>query len=525
MALQNLPIGIQSFEYLRANDFLYVDKTEDVYRMVTTGKPYFLSRPRRFGKSLLVSTLDCLFSARKDLFEGLYIYDKWDWTRKHPVVRIDFGSKAYRSVELLNQSLSDSLRLVALDSGIELQSQTVPGKLEELIVKLHRQTGETVAVLVDEYDKPIIDNLSDLTLAGEIRETLHDFYQVLKAADDHLRLIFLTGVSKFSKVSIFSGLNNLIDLTLSRNAATICGYTQEELQSYFDPYIEELAQIHEQTKQETVESIKRHYNGYSWNGKDFVYNPFSTLSLFREKEFTDYWFASGTPTFLVNLIRERNDVQSVTEPFEIQANSFDAFDIEHINTRLLLFQTGYLTVKSVRKDPFTGKTGYVLALPNEEVKDGLTTHLVSAFSACTVSGASALQQQMMRQLFAGDTSAFNRNLKALVANIPYQLHVPAEKYYHSLFLLWLNMLGFKVDAEVLTNTGRIDAVWTWEDRVVIAEVKYAAEGNPDTLIAEAFAQIGEKKYFERYLGQNRRICLLAVAFAGREITGEMRELK
>jgi hypothetical protein len=523
-ALQNLPVGIQSFEYLRANNFLYVDKTEDIYRMVTTGKPYFLSRPRRFGKSLLVSTLDCLFSAKKNLFEGLYIYDQWDWTRKYPVVRFDMGGMAYRTEEALEKSLSDSLKRIARDCDTELQAQTLPGKLEELIINLHRQTGEQVVVLIDEYDKPIIDNLSDLAFADTIRKTLHDFYQVLKASDDHLRLIFLTGVSKFSKVSIFSGLNNLIDMTLDPRFSTICGYTQQELETCFAAYLDDFAQQSNITLPELLDEIRFNYNGYSWDGTHSVYNPFSTLLLLAKKQFIDYWFESGTPTFLVDLIKARNDIQPIIGPFELNANAFNAFEIANIDIKLLLFQTGYLTVKSVRKNRVSDTLSYLLDIPNEEVRIGLMTHLFAGFAESSISNTATARDNMMEQLLDGDTSAFDRNLKALIANIPYQLHVPEEKYYHSLFLLWLNMLGFKVDAEVSTNIGRIDAVWTWKERVVITEVKYAREGNPDALLAEAFAQIREKKYSERYHGQNKRIALLAVAFAGREVTCEMMEL-
>jgi hypothetical protein len=491
--------------------------------MVTTGKPYFLSRPRRFGKSLLVSTLDCLFSARKDLFEGLYIYDQWDWTRKHPVIRFDFGGINYQTAEDLKKDLIDKIDKYARQYGLTLSRQG-SGRFAELIEELHGKIGEQVVVLVDEYDKPIIDNLSDLAFADTIRKTLHDFYQVLKASDDHLRLIFLTGVSKFSKVSIFSGLNNLMDLTLDPRFSTICGYTQPELEACFAAYLDDFAQELNTTVPELLDKIKFNYNGYSWDGINSVYNPFSTLQLLAKKQFTDYWFESGTPTFLVDLIKTRNDVQSVMEPFEMTSNNFDAFEIANIDIKLLLFQTGYLTIKSVQQNPFSGRPEYVLALPNEEVRSGLMTHLLATFSAHTVSETFTFQQQMMKQLLSGDTSAFDRNLKALIANIPYQLHVPEEKYYHSLFLLWLNMLGFKVDAEVSTNIGRIDAVWTWKERVVIAEVKYAREGNPEALLAEAFAQIREKKYSERYSGQNKRIALLAVAFAGREVTCEMTEL-
>jgi hypothetical protein len=524
MALQNLPVGIQSFEKLRSENYLYVDKTELVYDLAKSVTPYFLSRPRRFGKSLLVSTLDCLFSGKKELFEGLYIYDKWDWSHKNPVVRIDFGSKAYRSTELFYQSLFDLLQNVATAAGFTLENQTIPTKFEELLTKLHQKSGETVVVLVDEYDKPIIDNLNNMELAGEIRQILHDFYQVLKAADDHLRFVFLTGVSKFSRISIFSGLNNLNDLTMSDKYTAVCGYTQKELLSYFDSYIEELAISEAQTKDDIIKQIKDNYNGYSWDGKTFVYNPFSTLKLFNEKKFIDYWFESGTPTFLVDLIKKRNDIQSVLKPFELSPDDFNAFEITNINTGLLLFQTGYLTIKSIRKNPFSSYPLYTLGIPNEEVNKGLTKYLLAAFANSQVADIGPITFQMMEQLLCGNATAFNRNLKAMIAHIPYQLHIPEEKYYHSLFILWLNMLGFKVDAEIPTNIGRIDAVWTWNERVVITEIKYAKEGDLDKLMEEAFSQIHEKKYSERYYGQNKRIALLAIAFANREINSKMIEM-
>jgi hypothetical protein len=325
-------------------------------------------------------------------------------------------------------------------------------------------------------------------------------------------------------VSIFSGLNNLIDLTLDPRFSTICGYTQQELETCFMAYPDDFAQQSNTTVPELLDKIKFNYNGYSWDGINPVYNPFSTLQLFAKKQFIDYWFESGTPTFLVKLIKEHNDIQSVLEPFELNADAFNAFEIQSIDTKLLLFQTGYLTVKSVHKDPFDGYLLYTIAIPNEEVRKGLTKHLLAGYANCRIPEINQIGSLMMRQLFNGDASGFDRNMKALIANIPYQLHVPKEKYYHSLFLLWLNMLGFKVDAEISTNIGRIDAVWTWEEHVVIAEVKYAAKGNPDALIAEAFAQIHEKKYYERYNGQNKHIILLAVAFAGKKITSEMKEL-
>jgi hypothetical protein len=521
--LQKLPIGIQSFEKLRSEKFLYIDKTEAIYRLVSSGNPYFLSRPRRFGKSLLISTLDCLFSGKKELFEGLYIYDKWDWSKTNPVIRFDFGSQNYQNAAKLEEDLIDKVNEYAAQYEIEL-SRSWSARFAELIEKIHEKTGKTVVVLVDEYDKAIIDNLKDAELAANIRIALHNFYQILKATDDHLRFIFLTGVSKFAKVSIFSGLNNLIDLTLSKDAVNICGYTQEELLTCFDAYIDELAQSERLTKNETIAQIKQSYDGYSWDGENFVYNPFSTLQLFKEKKFIDYWFVSGSPTFLIDILKKRNDIHMLTKPFTIPSGALDAFDIEKISTKVLLFQTGYLTVKAAKRSLFGREINFVLDIPNEEVRRGLMTHLVAAYSATDVPDVAFSKEQMMEQLFEGDGAAFERSLQQLFAHIPYQLHIPREAYYHSLFLLWLNLLGFKADAEVSTDKGRIDAVWIWQERVVITEIKYAEQGETEPLLEDALSQIRKRSYFERYHGENKRIAMLAIAFAGKNIASRMMEI-
>ena len=521
--LQNLPVGIQSFADLRSNNYLYVDKTEHIYRMIVTGKPYFLSRPRRFGKSLLVSTMEAVFQGRKELFEGLYIYDKWDWSRKYPVIRLDFGGMSYDTPDMLKTSLSDFVIDTAFTHDILLRKTETADRFGELIKKLHNLYNQQVVVLIDEYDKPIIDNLKELEVANNIRKVLHNFYQVLKSVDEHLRFIFLTGVSKFSKVSIFSGLNNLDDLTIHPQYSTICGYTQQELETNFDSYIEALAKYRNVSKQTAVDEIKCWYDGYSWDGKISVYNPFSTLQLFKKNQFIDYWFASGTPTFLVDLIRKRNDVKDVTQPFEMSASGFDAFEITTLNTRLLLFQTGYLTIKKEVEDPFSPMPQYLLDIPNEEVRRGLMTHLLADFSQYSIVETPIMKNRMMKQLFNGDATALENSLREMFARIPYQLHVPREAYWHSLLLLWLNLLGFKVDAEIQTNTGRIDAVWTWEERVVVAEVKYAVKESLDALLDDAMNQIRERRYWERY-GNDKRIALLAVAFANREIGCRMEEL-
>jgi hypothetical protein len=311
---------------------------------------------------------------------------------------------------------------------------------------------------------------------------------------------------------------------MSPDYATICGYTQSELEFYFADYIKQFAQSKHTSEQELLERIKRWYNGYSWDGTTSVYNPFSTLLLLIEKEFRDYWFATGTPTFLVNLIKERNDVRLFHEPIRIQSSGFDSFDYKTLDTKLLLFQTGYLTVKSTVPQRFGDGLEYTLGIPNKEVHCSLTEHLLASFAAYPMPDTAPMRDRMLGQLWDGDVRAFERSMQAMFACIPYQLHVPLEAYYHSLFLLWLDLLGFNLFAEVSTDKGRLDAVWTWEERVVIVEIKFSEKGATEPLLKEAFAQIHERRYYERYAGGNHRIALLAVAFAGKEIACKMEEL-
>ena len=522
--MKPLPIGIQSFADLRKNGYLYVDKTEDIYRMITSGKTYFLSRPRRFGKSLLLSTLEAIFKGKKELFEGLYIDDKMNW-ESHPVIKIDWSKIKHTSSQEMEVDMSDYLKGVAENYQILLTREYASGKFDELIVRLHEKFGKQVVILVDEYDMPILDALKKPDVVNDVRGFLQSFYQIIKANDDHLRFVFLTGVSKFAKVSVFSGLNNPDDITMDDKYASICGYTQEELTSYFSEHITDFALSEKVSESEIVESIRGWYNGFSWDGRTFVYNPFSTLILFNKKRFSDYWFASGTPTFLIDLIRERNDVKLLLESTQIQASGFDSFEPAAIDTKLLLFQTGYLTVKSVARSRFGEEVVYTLDVPNREVRQALMTHFTAAYTAFPLSDTAPMRERMLGQLLDGDADAFERAVQEMFARIPYQLHIPREAYYHSMLLLWLNLLGFDVMGEIPTDKGRIDAVWTWEDRVVIAEIKYAGKGSCETLIDAALTQIKKNRYHERYAGENRRIAFLAIAFAGKKIACRMEEVQ
>ena len=522
--MKALPIGIQSFEKMRKKGCLYVDKTREILQLITSGDIYFLSRPRRFGKSLLVTTMAEIFQGNKSLFEGLYIYDKYDWTTHYPVIIIDWNRVYHATAEAMESEMGIFLDRIASSYQISLTQTYASGKFEELISRVYEKTGSQVVVLVDEYDMPLLDVLNNPVELGLIRTFLQSFYKVLKGTDGFLKFVFFTGVSKFAKVSIFSGMNSPEDITMDKKYATICGYTQEELEANFEEYIHEFARESEATYNEIITSIRQWYNGYSWDGTTTVYNPFSTLLMFSKMELTNHWFSTGTPTFLINQIKKRNDVKYLLEPVQVSSDGFDNFEPDSISTKLLLFQTGYLTVKRVAKKRFGAGLTYTLGIPNEEVRQSLMNHLVSSYAECEVTDTVELRDYMLQELFDGDVSAFQRNMQAMFANIPYQLHIPCDAYYHSLLLLWLNMLGFKALGEVSTSIGRIDAVWTWEDRVVIAEVKHSEKSTLETLLQEAFDQIHDRRYYEGYAGDNRRIALLAIAVAGREIECRMEEL-
>ncbi|GHS87954.1 ATPase AAA [Bacteroidia bacterium] len=535
--MKNLPIGIQSFEKLCEGDYLYVDKTETIHRLITSGQVFFLSRPRRFGKSLLVSTLEAIFKGQKELFDGLWIQDKVDWTQlNHPVIRIDFGQTTNTTPQELTDSLFCFLTDTASKYDIILGNTGLPSRFSELIAKLHQSTGRQVVVLIDEYDKAILDNMSNTDVMQANKEVLHGFYQVLKATDEHLRFVFLTGVSKFAGVSIFSGLNNLRDITLLEEYTTICGYTQAELEHYFSEYLPALAKHVGMTSSETMESICRWYDGYSWDGKTAIYNPFSTLLIFANKEFGNYWFNTGTPTFLIKLLMQRDQLSSILEPIVAEATEFNSFDPQEISEIPLLFQTGYLTIK--HKELIEGVPQYTLEMPNREVKESLLQYLLNAYSRYPVGQESALMRRMQKQLLDNDAVGLEKSLREMLANIPYQLHIGKEAYYHSLLLLWLKLLGFDVAGEVNTNKGRIDAVWKIKECMVIAEVKFQVqEENISALLDKAIKQIKEKHYAERFddgasTGSAtestnpviKKVLLLGVAFAGKEIGCRMEEL-
>lgn len=508
--MQKLPIGIQDFRTLREGGYKYIDKTEAIFRLMR-GKNYFLSRPRRFGKSLTLSTLKEIFSGSKELFKGLWIEDQWDWTKKHPVIHISFSYINYQS-KGLEEALYQELSSIAESFGLSLKDDTLKSSFAILLRELSAKEGRIV-LLIDEYDKPIIDYLDDLSQADENRDTLKSFYSVLKDSDPYLQMLFITGVSKFSKVSIFSDLNHLDDLTLDPNYADLTGYTQTEVEANFQDYIEKLSPQISNPSKTFLEQLKYWYNGYSWDGKTRMYNPFSVLSFFKKGTFQNFWFTTGTPSFLIKAIKDQRIRPESLEEKKVNLSFFDKFSLRNLDVFSLLFQTGYLTIKDIR--PRGGTFQYTLAYPNQEVKNAFINNLFEEFAFKKPSEAADTVWDIEDTLTAGDVEGFISRLRALFADIAYHL-LPVkvgknqrpfawEGYYQSVIYLLLRLLGVSVACEVFTNKGRIDAVVQTEVYVYLIEFKLI---DPDF----AMAQMKERQYFEKYLSVSQKVILLAIAF-------------
>ena len=496
--MQKLPIGLQNFQELRTGDYLYVDKTPVLRQLVETGKYYFLSRPRRFGKSLLVSTLSELFQGNQALFEGLWIHDQWDWTQKNPVIHLSLNSIGYKEIGL-EKALALRLEKIAASYGLTLQMESNALRLQELIEQLAESFGK-VAVLIDEYDKPIIDYLDDLPQAEHHRDLLKSFYSVLKDADPYLRLVLLTGVSKFSRVSIFSELNNLLDLTLHPDYATMLGYTQSELEHYFEERINEISPRFG-GRESLLQRIKEWYNGYTWDGEHYVYNPFSILSFFSQKQFRNFWFETGTPTFLVKLLNRTQ--QYDLENMRASAAVFSSFELDRIDPKALLFQTGYITIKSVDENQT-----YTLSYPNKEVRDSLLQYLLAEYTQSYPSDTPIHTQQMKDALQADDLEGFAEALNRLFASIPYQIFIAdKEAYYHSVTYLALSLMGSYIQAELSQARGRPDAVVHTEKVIYVMEFKL------DQSAEEALAQIKAKGYAQPYFQPGKTVKAIGIRFS------------
>ena len=498
--MKNLPLGRQIFSELIEGNYLYIDKTRDIYNLLTDGgKYYFLSRPRRFGKTLLISTLKEIFSGNKKLFKGLWIYDKLTW-EKHPVIHLDFLGMEYDSRQRLIETLEFLVNQNAKNHGLGLTEKRYDKRFKELILELSKTNK--VVILVDEYDKPLIDFVDKNDIAKENRDVLKTFFGNIKGADEYIRFVFITGVSKFSKVSVFSDLNNLRDITLSKAFSTMLGYTQEELLYYFNDRIDKMA---EGEKDQLVVDIKNWYNGYSWDGKKFVYNPLSILQLFKEERFGNYWFSTGTPTFLIKSLRKnRVDIKRL-ENYETTKLLFDSHEIEQLNVFALLFQTGYLTIKEIKQISRTQDI-YRLSFPNEEVKESFLDYLAADYTGKLPDEISYQVYKLQETIIDDNLDDFFVLLKSIFASIPYEIFIrEKEAYYHTVIYLLLKLLGIHLKIEVGTNIGRIDGVIETKSHVYILEFKVGKA-------FEALEQIKSKRYYEKYLAGPQKIKIIGVGF-------------
>ena len=498
---RKLPIGIQTFRDIREGGYYYVDKTAYVRRLVDEGKYYFLSRPRRFGKSLLVDTLKELFEGNEPLFRGLEIHGHRDWSVCRPVVRLTFGGGHFSKPGGLHDSLMIQLDQLEEDEGIESRYHTAPARFHHLIRTLHRRRGRGVAVLVDEYDKPILDALGTPEIARSNRNELRDLYATIKACDEHLRFAFLTGVSKFSKVSLFSGLNNLEDITMDPRYSAICGYTEADLDEVFTP---ELAGLDR-------EAVREWYNGYNWLGDHNVYNPFDALLLFRRRRFGAWWFETGTPSFLVETLARRRIVSVDLEGMSGTDALLSSFDVEAIEPEALLFQTGYLTI--IGEDDVGGLPLYRLGYPNREVRQSLNEHLLRAMTpheSRRLNASVRLHELLAMNDFEGLETLF----RALLSSIPYEWHTRNEiaryeGYYASVFYSHFAAAGLDVTVEDSTSHGRVDMAVRFRGNVYLFEFK-VVEATPE---GAAMEQMRERAYADKYRHLGQPVYLVAVEFS------------
>ena len=499
------PIGIQNFEKIRKEGYAYVDKTALIHRLATTGTYYFLSRPRRFGKSLLVSTMEAYFKGKKELFEGLAMEDlEKDWV-EYPVLHLDLNGSKYMDPEDLDTTLDQHLNDWEADFGITPRYKKLYARFKDVIEAAYKKTGQKVVILIDEYDKPIVDNLVNPTLADYYKNVLQGFYSVMKAKDGKIRFGFLTGVSKIGKLSVFSGLNNLKDISMVKEYADICGLSEYELHKYFDESVTELGEANELTKDGCYLKLKDMYDGYHFTPNSVgVYNPFSLLNAFSDREFKEYWFETGTPTLLVNAMKQTSfDVTTLSDNVEVASDDLSGMQ-DIVNRPIpLFFQTGYLTIKDYDKE----FNIYTLGFPNDEVKNGFLKFIFSYYVPINPAEGNTTTAKLAKALRTGAPDVFMRTLEALFANTTYQIQGDAEKDFQYAMYIIMELLGEYVQAERATSNGRIDLLLQTKDYIYIVEVKI------DNTADAALQQIEEKGYAKPFVNDPRKIFKIGVSFS------------
>ncbi|BDC99155.1 ATPase AAA [Persicobacter psychrovividus] len=507
-----LPIGIQTFEDLRTKEaeYVYVDKTQHIHQMVALPKGYyFLSRPRRFGKSMLCSTFQSLFEGKQELFEGLYIHDKWDWSQSYPVIRIDLSGINYKNLESVNDQLANSLLRNCLKHNLsyeDLELKGVGPKFGELIEKIHQKSGKKIVILIDEYDKPVQDTLSsDDQLAAKSLDVLRGFYSAIKASDQYIRFCFMTGITKFTGVGLFSGANNFEDITLDSQYASICGFTQKELETCFGNYFDDV----------DMEEVKAWYNGYNYLG-DKVYNPFDILLFLKKQaDFDNYWWDSGQPTFITKIFSKGEMMPYQLSNMVLPSEELKQFNLNNLNLVSLLWQAGYLTIAERIKVPMRGYR-YRMAIPNNEIQVSLNNLFLMDLTGLRQSNQHH-NYKAFDAIYDHRLGDFEKAIKAMFSAIPYNNYVQNnidkfEGYYASVMYVYLMALGLKTHTEEATSHGRIDLVMETPTHIYVVEFKVNAPKPEGKEKGEAIQQIHEKKYYAPYLNDDRKIILIGMHF-------------
>ena len=498
------PVGIQNFEDLRSRGYIYVDKTLLLYNLVQTGKYYFLSRPRRFGKSLMISTLEAYFLGKRELFKGLAMESlEKDWT-VHPVLHMDLNTEKYDTEASLENKLELTLKQWEAEYGHNPDEYSVATRFEGVIRRAAKKMGQKVVILIDEYDKPMLQAITNPELQTKFRNTLKAFYGALKSCDGSIHFAMLTGVTKFSKVSVFSDLNNLMDISMDDRYVEICGISEKEIHTYFEEDIHALATATGLTYEETCAELKSNYDGYHFTENAVgMYNPFSLLNTFAKKKFGSYWFETGTPTYLVELLKLHHYPIEELEHIVTSQPVLDSIDTASTDPIPVIYQSGYLTIKGYNKM----FENYTLGFPNREVEQGFFKFLLPNYASVSVSKSPYQIQCFVEEVMAGKVDDFFERLKTMFADIPYELARDREVHYQNILYIIFKLMGFYVQVEYHTSRGRIDLVLQTQDYVYIMEFKL--NGSAD----EALAQIREKGYAAPFAKDSRTVYKIGVNFS------------
>ena len=498
------PIGIQNFEKIRREGYVYVDKTPWMWKMISEGSYYFLSRPRRFGKSLMVSTLEAFFLGQREWFKGLYVDTvEWDW-QQYPIMHLDLNTNKYDTPEVLEIRLRTSLEEWEALYGGGNAELPLGMRFEAVIRRAFEKTGRQVVILVDEYDKPLLQAIGNETLQNEYRGTLKAFYGALKSCDRYIKFAFLTGVTKFGKVSVFSDLNNLIDLSLDHRYTGICGISEQELHDYFDAEVNALAEANAMTKEECYERLRQDFDGYHFGIESpGMYNPFSVLNTLSSQRFKYYWFETGTPTFLIYQLQKTNYPLEMMTQEELTVDTLNSIEIMDENPLPLLYQSGYLTIKGYNQEFDT----YLMGFPNREVEEGFVKYLVPYYSPSKADQPLAYIGNFVKEIRNGNAEAFMQRVQRFFDGGDYQVAGKAELYFQNTLWALFKLLGLYVDVERHTTDGRMDILMQTQDYVYILELKI------DQSADVALQQIEEKQYAKPFEGDGRTIYKIGVNFS------------